>query len=67
VGRRGVEGPNAGGVIGAAGCEVSNIGRQQHARDVSSVGGEFADGDDGRSVVALDHTPDVDVALFTPR
>jgi hypothetical protein len=63
VWRGGVEGPDACGVVGAAGCEVSDVGRQQHACDVSAVGGEFAYGDNGRGVVALDHSPDIYISL----
>jgi hypothetical protein len=63
VRRRRVEGPDARGVVGAAGCEVADVGGEKDARDVGGVGGEFADGDDGGGVVALDHAPDVDVAL----
>jgi hypothetical protein len=33
---------------------------------VGGVGEEFADGDEGGDVGALDHAPDVDVALNTP-
>lgn len=66
VRHRGVEGPYAGGVVGGAGREVAHVGREQDAGDVCAVGGELADGNDGGGVVALDHTPDVDVALWRP-
>lgn len=59
----GIEGPDSGCVVGAAGCEVADVGREEDARDVGAVGGEFADGDNGGGVVALDHAPDVDVTL----
>lgn len=58
-----VEGPDAGGVVGAAGCEVADVRGEEDAGNVGAVSGEFADGDDGGCVVALDHAPDVDVAL----
>jgi hypothetical protein len=67
VRRRGIERPDAGGVVGAAGREVPNIGRQQHTCDVGTMCGELADGDDGCGVVALNHAPYIDVALFAPR
>jgi hypothetical protein len=63
VWRRGVEGPDAGGVVGAAGCEVSHVRRQQHTSDIRAVGGELADWDDGRGIVALDHAPDIYISL----
>lgn len=63
VGHRGVEGPDAGRVVGRAGREVAHVGGEEYAGDVSAVGGEFADGDYGRGVVSLNHAPYVDVAL----
>jgi hypothetical protein len=43
---------------------MADIGGQQDTRNVCAVGGEFTDGDDGGSVMTLDHAPDVNVALF---
>jgi hypothetical protein len=59
----GVERPDAGRVVGGAGREVADVGGEEDAGNVCSVGGELAYGDDGGCVVALDHAPDVDVAL----
>lgn len=63
VGHRGVERPDAGCVVGGTGCEVAHIWGEQDAGDVGAVCGEFAHRDDGGGVVALDHAPDVDIAL----
>lgn len=58
-----VDGPDAGGVVGAAGGQVADVGREQDAGDVGGVGGELADGDERGDVAVLDQAPDVDVAL----
>lgn len=60
---RGVDGPDAGCVVGGAGGEVPDVGGEEDACDVGVVGYEFAYGHDGGDVAALDHAPDVDVAL----
>lgn len=60
---RGVERPDAGGVVGGTGREVTHVWGEEDAGDVCAMGSELADGDDGGCVVALDHAPDVDVAL----
>lgn len=39
-----VNGPDARCVVGAAGCEVSDVGGEEDACDVGAVGKEFADG-----------------------
>lgn len=59
----GDDGPYARVVVGAAGGEVADVGREEHAGDVGCVGGEGADGDEGGDVPVLDQFPDVDVAL----
>ena len=62
--RRGeVNGPDAGSVVGGAGCEVSHVRRQQDAGDVGVMGKELADRYYRCDVAAHDHFPDVDVAL----
>lgn len=58
-----VERPDAGCVVCGTGCEVADIGGEENAGYVCGVCGEFANGDDGGCVVALDHAPDVDVSL----
>lgn len=60
----GIDGPDAGGVVGRAGRKVTHVWGEQHAGYVRGVGEETADGDNGCRVCTLDHTPDVDVALF---
>jgi hypothetical protein len=50
----GVDGPDARGVVGAAGGEVPDVGREEDAGYVGAVGLEFADGDEGGYVGALD-------------
>jgi hypothetical protein len=42
---------------------VAYVGREEDARYVGVVGEEFADGNERGYVGALDHAPDVDVAL----
>jgi hypothetical protein len=61
-----VDGPDAGGVVGAAGSEVADVRGEEDVGDVGSVSEELADGDEGGDVGALDHAPDVDVALDIP-
>jgi hypothetical protein len=63
VRHRSVEGPDAGGVVGGTSREVADVGGEEDAGDVGSMGSELAYGDDGGGVVALDHAPDIDVAL----
>jgi hypothetical protein len=59
----GVDGPDARCVVGAAGREVAHVGGKEDAGDVGVMCDEFADGDDRGYFGALDHFPDVDVAL----
>jgi len=63
VGVGGVDGPDAGGVVGGAGGEVAGVGGEEDAGYIGVVGDEFADGDERGGVAGLDHAPDVDVAL----
>lgn len=42
---------------------MAHVRGEEDARYVGCVGNEFADGEDGGGVAALDHAPDVDVAL----
>lgn len=58
-----IDGPDAAGVVGGAGCEVAHIGGQQDAGDVGVVGEKLAHGYYRCKVAAHDHFPDVDVAL----
>lgn len=43
---RGVDGPDAGRVVGGASGEMAHVGGEQHAGDVGVVGDEFAHGDE---------------------
>lgn len=61
--RRGIQRPDARSVVGAASSEVSDIWGEQDSGNVGTVGGKFADGDNGGGVVTLDHAPNIDVAL----
>lgn len=61
---RGVQRPDARGVVGATGRKVSDVGGKENAGDVRAVSLEFADRDDRGGVVALNHTPYIDVALL---
>lgn len=55
--------PDLGGVVGGAGRQLLDIGRQQNARDVLLVRRELRDGLQLGSVEGLDQGPDEDVAL----
>lgn len=59
----GVDGPNAGGVVGGARSQVADVGGEENACDVGGVGEKLANGEDGSGICALNHAPDVDVAL----
>lgn len=63
--RRGVDGPDAGGVVGAAGREVADVGGEEDAGYVGVMGDEFADWDEGGDVFVLEHAPDIYIALWT--
>lgn len=56
--------PDPSRVVGAAGCEVTHVGGEEHARYVGGVRGEGADGDKGGDVALLEELPDVDVSLW---
>lgn len=58
-----VDGPDAGIVVGAAGGEVADVGREEHAGYVGGVGLEGGHSDEGGDVAVLQHAPDIDVAL----
>lgn len=59
----GIKIPHLGGVVGRAGGQVLDIGRQEDAGEVVLVRLECADGDDTGGFLVLDHAPDVDIAL----
>lgn len=59
-----VQRPDAGSVVGRTGGEVADIGREKDAGNVGLVSYELADGDERRDISALNHAPDVDVALL---
>lgn len=59
----GIKVPHLGGVVGRAGGQVLDIGGEENTGEVVLVRLERADGDDTRGFLALDHAPDVDVAL----
>ena len=42
---------------------MADVWGEKNARDVGGMGEELADGEDGGGVCALDHAPDIDVAL----
>ena len=42
---------------------MTDVGGQEDAGDVGGMGHELADGKDRGGIAALDHAPDVDVAL----
>jgi hypothetical protein len=50
-------------MVGAARRQMAHVWGEEDAGYVGCVGEEFADGDEGGYVGALDHAPDVDVAL----
>lgn len=60
---RGVERPDAGGVVGRARGEVAYVGREENAGDVGLVCKKGTDRDEGGDFGALNHAPDVDLAL----
>lgn len=59
----GVHLPDLGGVVGGAGRELLDVGREEDARDALLVGGEVRDGLQFGTVEGLDQGPDEDVAL----
>ena len=59
----GVDRPDAGVVVGAAGTKMADVGGEKHAGDVGGVGLEGGYGDERGDVAVLEHAPDVDVAL----
>jgi hypothetical protein len=61
-GGRGVDGPDAGSVVGAAGCEVPDVGREEDSSDVSAVSCEAAHRNQRGEVSILDHTPNEDTS-----
>ena len=67
---RRVDRPNAGVVIGAAGCEVADIGGEEDACNVAIMGFEMSDGYEfglfTLRVHSLVDTPDEYVALRGP-
>lgn len=56
--------PDAGGVVGAAGCELLDVGREENARDVLLVRIEVGYRKELGSVVGLEQLPHEYVALF---
>lgn len=50
-------------MVGAAGCEVLDVGREENTRDVLAVGFEVSDGDKLSLLAELNEVPDVDHAL----
>lgn len=63
VGLVGIDAPDAGVVVRAAGGEVADVGAKEDAGHVGSVRLEGSDGGEGGLVAVLLHAPDVDVAL----
>ena len=65
---RGVDRPDAGVVIGAAGCEVADVRREEDTRHVAIVGFELGDGYEFGFFTVRIHslvdTPDEYVALW---
>jgi hypothetical protein len=57
--------PDLGGVVGGAGGEVLDVGREEDASYVVFVGGEVGYWDEGCLFAVLEEMPDVDVALMT--
>lgn len=55
--------PNLGRVVGAAGGELLDIGREQDTGDVLLVGAELGDGNEASAVKLGVERPDEDVAL----
>jgi hypothetical protein len=62
---RGIDGPNAGSMVGGAGSEMTDVRRQENTGDVGTMSNEFADGDQGCDVGTLDHAPDIYVSLLS--
>ena len=60
----GVDGPDAGVVVGATGAEVADVGGEEDAGDVGVVGFEGGYGNERGDVAVLEHPPDVDIALL---
>ena len=63
VRRGGIDGPDPRGVVGGAGCQVANVGGEQHASDVMVVSKEAGDWNERCDITVLDHTPDVNITL----
>lgn len=42
---------------------MAHVWGEEDASDVGSVGDELADGQNGRGIATLDHTPNVDISL----
>ena len=55
--------PDLGGAVGAAGCEVLDVGGEEDAGYVGVVGFEVGYGDEGCFFAVLEEVPDVDIAL----
>ena len=58
-----VDAPDPGIVVGAAGGEMSHIGRKKDPCDVSIMGCERRYRLNRSNVTGLDHAPDIDIAL----
>ena len=51
-------------MVGAARCEVLDVGGQENAGDIVAVCLEVGDWDEGCLLAVLKEMPDVDVALY---
>lgn len=57
--------PDPSSVVGATGCEVLDIGRQEDAGDVLVVGLEMGDGHELGLLTVLEEVPDINAALYS--
>ena len=60
----GINGPDAGIVVGAAGTEMADIRGEKDPSDVRGMSLEGGHSNEGGDVAVLEHAPDIDVPLF---